>query len=362
MLSIGWTEMLVVAAVALIVVGPRDLPAMLRQMGKFVGMARRMSNDFRSEINKITAMEEMTDIRKSLTDPIRNAKQEIEQEFNRKSIAGDTEPTGALKPDPGAEESVVQSIQQQAGMIDDSDLEEPARTSISSAVTKALAEAEGAQEKPPAKTAAFSKSGKPPATGKTSPKSASPKSARSKSASSEARGKTGAAKSTAAKSTTTKSVASGPATAKPAASKRATAAKSGATKSATAKAETSKTPAARTTPSKSAAPKTASVKTAAATRPAAKRPAATKPAAKRSAAKSAQPAPAATKSNGSMRLGTRLNANEQAAPATTEKAGANGTGSGGNANPKPARAKTGATANKGASKRTKSTHSASKAT
>lgn len=115
--GIGWTEMLVIAGVALIVVGPRDLPAMLRQVGRMVGMVRRMGNDFRREFNKMAAMDDMRDMRESLTNPLRNARAEIEREFNKPTSSG-VEPSGVLTPDEGEGESVVNAIKTQAGMTD----------------------------------------------------------------------------------------------------------------------------------------------------------------------------------------------------------------------------------------------------
>ena len=40
MFDIGWSEMLVIVVVAIIVIGPRDLPGVLRTVGKWVGKAR----------------------------------------------------------------------------------------------------------------------------------------------------------------------------------------------------------------------------------------------------------------------------------------------------------------------------------
>ncbi|MCV6596422.1 MAG: Sec-independent protein translocase protein TatB [Mangrovicoccus sp.] len=55
MFDIGWTELLVIGIVALIVVGPKDLPMMFRKLGQFTGQARRMAREFTS------AMEEAAD-------------------------------------------------------------------------------------------------------------------------------------------------------------------------------------------------------------------------------------------------------------------------------------------------------------
>lgn len=52
MFDIGWSEMLVVGVVALIVVGPKDLPRMFRTLGEVTGKARRMAREFQSAMNK----------------------------------------------------------------------------------------------------------------------------------------------------------------------------------------------------------------------------------------------------------------------------------------------------------------------
>ena len=46
MLDLGWTELLVIGVVALIVVGPKDLPVLFQQVGRFVGKARGMAREF----------------------------------------------------------------------------------------------------------------------------------------------------------------------------------------------------------------------------------------------------------------------------------------------------------------------------
>ncbi len=77
MFDIGMTEMLVVGVVALIVVGPKDLPVMFRRVGQFVGKAKGMAREFSSAMNDAadqTGVREMTtDLNKSLkaaTNPV----------------------------------------------------------------------------------------------------------------------------------------------------------------------------------------------------------------------------------------------------------------------------------------------------
>ena len=97
MLSIGWPEMMIVAAAALIIVGPRDLPMLLKNIGNMVGKVRRMGNEFKSEINKVTALDELKDIKSSITQPLSDTKNDIESEFNKITDFG-VEPSGAIKP------------------------------------------------------------------------------------------------------------------------------------------------------------------------------------------------------------------------------------------------------------------------
>jgi len=116
MLSIGWTEMMLVAAIALIVVGPKDLPAMLRQIGKIVGRVRKMGNEFKAELNKVTAIDELKDIKQSIAAPLSETRQKIEADFNAIAPDGSVVPSGKITPaDPDAQ-SVVDEIRQGAGL------------------------------------------------------------------------------------------------------------------------------------------------------------------------------------------------------------------------------------------------------
>lgn len=52
MFDLGWTELLVIGVVALIVVGPKDLPMLFRKVGQFVGKAKGMAREFTSAMDK----------------------------------------------------------------------------------------------------------------------------------------------------------------------------------------------------------------------------------------------------------------------------------------------------------------------
>ena len=51
MFDLGWSELLVIGIVALIVVGPKDLPVLFRQVGQFVGKAKGMAREFSQAMN-----------------------------------------------------------------------------------------------------------------------------------------------------------------------------------------------------------------------------------------------------------------------------------------------------------------------
>jgi len=92
MLSIGWSELLIVAAIALIVVGPRDLPVMLRHLGRAAGAVRRMGNEFRAEIDKVGAADDLKQLRRSFADPLKAATRDINRQFNKPETAAQPAP------------------------------------------------------------------------------------------------------------------------------------------------------------------------------------------------------------------------------------------------------------------------------
>ncbi len=64
--EIGATELMVIAAVALIVVGPKDLPMLLRKLGSFVARLRGMANEFRTSFDDMARQSELEDLRREV--------------------------------------------------------------------------------------------------------------------------------------------------------------------------------------------------------------------------------------------------------------------------------------------------------
>jgi sec-independent protein translocase protein TatB len=67
MFDIGWSEMVVVGVVALVVIGPKDLPGALRQAGKWMGSVRRMAADFQGHVNAAMREAELDELRREVT-------------------------------------------------------------------------------------------------------------------------------------------------------------------------------------------------------------------------------------------------------------------------------------------------------
>ncbi|MBP2559259.1 sec-independent protein translocase protein TatB [Neorhizobium galegae] len=68
MFDIGWTELLVIAIVLIVVVGPKDLPPMLRAFGKMTTNLRKMAGEFRAQFDEALKESELDDVRKTISD------------------------------------------------------------------------------------------------------------------------------------------------------------------------------------------------------------------------------------------------------------------------------------------------------
>jgi sec-independent protein translocase protein TatB len=65
MFDIGWSELLVIAVVALIAIGPKELPGVLRMVGQWMGKARKMAAEFQGQFQEAMREAEMADLKKS---------------------------------------------------------------------------------------------------------------------------------------------------------------------------------------------------------------------------------------------------------------------------------------------------------
>lgn len=95
MFDIGGVELLVIAAVAILVVGPRELPAMLRGIGKVVRQAREMTSSVQRQFNDALKEAELDDVKKTIEDvrslnPATQIKRTIAKEMKPLTDVGDS--------------------------------------------------------------------------------------------------------------------------------------------------------------------------------------------------------------------------------------------------------------------------------
>jgi sec-independent protein translocase protein TatB len=72
MFDIGWSELVVIAVVALIAIGPKELPGVLRMVGQWMGKARKMAAEFQGQFQEAMREAEMADLKKSF-DEVKDA-------------------------------------------------------------------------------------------------------------------------------------------------------------------------------------------------------------------------------------------------------------------------------------------------
>lgn len=159
MLGVGWTEMLVIGVVALIVIGPKELPAVMHRVGRFAATIRRMGSDFQRELNKTTGLDEVKNLRNAITQPLKQTTDAIRREFNTVSSTGAVTPSGALKPADPKAESVVDEIRAAAGMTP----AEPVKAAPTPTMAESMKAAVTAKVAGPAKEAIAPSTAAPPA-------------------------------------------------------------------------------------------------------------------------------------------------------------------------------------------------------
>jgi sec-independent protein translocase protein TatB len=122
MFDIGWGELVVIGIVALIAIGPKELPTVLRTLGQYMGKIRRMAADFQGQFQEAMREAEMADLKKHAEDikssvsgitnfdPMANTQKEIERAFElpepEKPADVSTETAPAALPGPAQQPDV----------------------------------------------------------------------------------------------------------------------------------------------------------------------------------------------------------------------------------------------------------------
>ena len=109
MFDIGWGELLVIGIVTLIVIGPKELPGLLRTLGQWTGKLRQMASEFQSQFNEALREAELEELRKqaeklgdaatSLSNPVEKLGEEVRAAIEQPGEAAKpAEPTPPPEP------------------------------------------------------------------------------------------------------------------------------------------------------------------------------------------------------------------------------------------------------------------------
>lgn len=115
MFDFSWGELLIIGMVALIAIGPKELPGVLRGIGHWMGKVRRMASDFQDQFREAMREAEVADLKKqfdeasakatsAFTNPLETAHKEVEAALGSEPRAADrtTEQPAVSTADPGA--------------------------------------------------------------------------------------------------------------------------------------------------------------------------------------------------------------------------------------------------------------------
>jgi sec-independent protein translocase protein TatB len=95
--DLSWSHILLVLVVALVVVGPKDLPRLMREVGRWAGKARAMADQFRKSFDEMARQSELDELRKEI-DALRNMRplSDVERQMNEAMLPPDL----VSKPEP----------------------------------------------------------------------------------------------------------------------------------------------------------------------------------------------------------------------------------------------------------------------
>jgi sec-independent protein translocase protein TatB len=125
MFDIGWGELVVIGIVALIAIGPKELPTVLRTLGQYMGKVRRMASEFQGQFQEAMREAEMADLKKQAEDlkssvsdltnfdPMASTKKEIESAFVLPEAGTASEPSTDAAPAAPAEPAALPEPPQQ---------------------------------------------------------------------------------------------------------------------------------------------------------------------------------------------------------------------------------------------------------
>ncbi|WP_338241103.1 Sec-independent protein translocase protein TatB [Aurantiacibacter hainanensis] len=138
MFDIGATELLLIVVVAILVIGPKDMPLAMRTAGRWIGKIRKISGHFRTGLDAMVREAEMEDMEKKW-----KAQNEKIMREHPEGVPSQMEPTGAYPPDKAAELKRLAKEKAEANKTASS-----AENKVASTSTSPDSEAEGSSDKP----------------------------------------------------------------------------------------------------------------------------------------------------------------------------------------------------------------------
>ena len=106
--GVGFEEMILLVVVAIVVIGPKDLPLMMRKFGRFTGKMRTMAFEFKQGFDELGRQAELEELRKEVSDLRKHTGiDDIQKEFEQdrinleKDVASAMEPAALPPPTPG---------------------------------------------------------------------------------------------------------------------------------------------------------------------------------------------------------------------------------------------------------------------
>src|SRR6516225_2170649 len=106
MFDLSWSHILLLVVVALVVVGPKDLPKLMRTVGRWLGKARSMADQFRKSFDEMTREAELQELRAEI-ESLRTSRplSGVEQDLNRSILPDEfaPKPMSSTPPSPEVE-------------------------------------------------------------------------------------------------------------------------------------------------------------------------------------------------------------------------------------------------------------------
>ena len=122
MFDIGFSELMVIAVVALIVIGPERLPKVARTVGLLFGRMQRYVNDVKADINREMALDELRKLQANIQDTANSLEQSMKQEVGAvesdlNKIASDTQAAVAPEASPAETAEALAATAATAGEV-----------------------------------------------------------------------------------------------------------------------------------------------------------------------------------------------------------------------------------------------------